>query len=177
MSKRPSSWWAAQRSTIKLPAQDVRFCFCTVSSALQKNWRQNIRFLSRNASVYAVDLFNMGKSERVPGLDAGLEAHRRSAGCLHGRPRSRGSRHRRPFSWWRRGHDVCRAPSRSRPQPDPLRSGKPVLQPRPSARPLLPKRVSVSGSPRQIPFLPRILKATALGKMYWRSLASLPRSA
>jgi 4,5:9,10-diseco-3-hydroxy-5,9,17-trioxoandrosta-1(10),2-diene-4-oate hydrolase len=39
-----------------------------------KNWRQNISFLSRECSVYAVDLFNMGQSERVPGLDAGLEA-------------------------------------------------------------------------------------------------------
>jgi pimeloyl-ACP methyl ester carboxylesterase len=39
-----------------------------------KNWQRNISFLSRDASVYAVDLFNMGESERVPGLDAGLEA-------------------------------------------------------------------------------------------------------
>jgi 4,5:9,10-diseco-3-hydroxy-5,9,17-trioxoandrosta-1(10),2-diene-4-oate hydrolase len=39
-----------------------------------KNWRLNISFLSRNSSVYAIDLFNMGESERVPGLDAGLEA-------------------------------------------------------------------------------------------------------
>ena len=38
------------------------------------NWRQNIVFLSRYASVYAIDLFNMGESERVPGLDASLEA-------------------------------------------------------------------------------------------------------
>jgi len=38
------------------------------------NWRQNIGFLSRYASVYAVDLFNMGESERIPGLDASLEA-------------------------------------------------------------------------------------------------------
>ena len=38
------------------------------------NWRQNIGFLSRYASVYAIDLFNMGESERVPGLDASLEA-------------------------------------------------------------------------------------------------------
>lgn len=38
------------------------------------NWRQNIGFLSRHASVYAIDLFNMGESERVPGLDASLEA-------------------------------------------------------------------------------------------------------
>jgi len=39
-----------------------------------KNWQRNISFLSRDASVFAVDLFNMGESERVPGLDAGLEA-------------------------------------------------------------------------------------------------------
>ncbi len=39
-----------------------------------KNWRRNISFLSRNSSVYAIDLFNMGESDRVPGLDAGLEA-------------------------------------------------------------------------------------------------------
>jgi len=39
-----------------------------------RNWRRNIGFLSRHASVYAIDLFNMGESERVPGLDAGLEA-------------------------------------------------------------------------------------------------------
>lgn len=39
-----------------------------------RNWRQNIGFLSRRASVYAIDLFNMGESQRVPGLDASLEA-------------------------------------------------------------------------------------------------------
>jgi 4,5:9,10-diseco-3-hydroxy-5,9,17-trioxoandrosta-1(10),2-diene-4-oate hydrolase len=39
-----------------------------------KNWRQNINFLSRDSCVYAIDLFNMGESERVPGLDAGLAA-------------------------------------------------------------------------------------------------------
>ncbi len=39
-----------------------------------RNWRQNIGFLSRHASVYAIDLFNMGESQRVPGLDASLEA-------------------------------------------------------------------------------------------------------
>jgi 4,5:9,10-diseco-3-hydroxy-5,9,17-trioxoandrosta-1(10),2-diene-4-oate hydrolase len=39
-----------------------------------KNWRRNICFLAQNSEVYAIDLFNMGESERVPGLDAGLEA-------------------------------------------------------------------------------------------------------
>jgi pimeloyl-ACP methyl ester carboxylesterase len=38
------------------------------------NWRRNIGFLSRHSTVYAVDLFNMGRSQRVPGLNAGLEA-------------------------------------------------------------------------------------------------------
>ncbi len=38
------------------------------------NWRLNIGFLARHSSVYVVDLFNMGQSERVPGLNAGLEA-------------------------------------------------------------------------------------------------------
>jgi 4,5:9,10-diseco-3-hydroxy-5,9,17-trioxoandrosta-1(10),2-diene-4-oate hydrolase len=39
-----------------------------------RNWRQNISFLSRDSTVFAVDLCNMGKSDRIPGLDAGLEA-------------------------------------------------------------------------------------------------------
>ncbi len=39
-----------------------------------KNWRRNINFLSRDSCVYAIDHFNMGESERVPGLNAGLEA-------------------------------------------------------------------------------------------------------
>lgn len=39
-----------------------------------QTWRQNIGFLAEQATVYAIDLFNMGKSERVAGLDASLEA-------------------------------------------------------------------------------------------------------
>ncbi|HEX9198308.1 MAG TPA: alpha/beta fold hydrolase [Acidobacteriaceae bacterium] len=38
------------------------------------NWRNNIEALAENASVYAIDLVNMGKSQRVGGLDAGLRA-------------------------------------------------------------------------------------------------------
>jgi pimeloyl-ACP methyl ester carboxylesterase len=38
------------------------------------NWRNNIDSLARQASVYAIDLVNMGKSQRVGGLDAGLKA-------------------------------------------------------------------------------------------------------
>jgi pimeloyl-ACP methyl ester carboxylesterase len=39
-----------------------------------KNWDRNIEFLGKTHTVYALDLANMGESERVPGLDAGLEA-------------------------------------------------------------------------------------------------------
>ena len=39
-----------------------------------ENWRNNIDALARDASVYAIDLVNMGKSQRVGGPDAGLSA-------------------------------------------------------------------------------------------------------
>jgi pimeloyl-ACP methyl ester carboxylesterase len=39
-----------------------------------KNWRRNISYLAQQASVYALDLPNMGESDRVAGLDASLEA-------------------------------------------------------------------------------------------------------
>jgi len=38
------------------------------------NWLKNIGSLAQNASVYAIDLINVGKSERISGLDPGLEA-------------------------------------------------------------------------------------------------------
>jgi pimeloyl-ACP methyl ester carboxylesterase len=38
------------------------------------NWSHNIATLAREAAVYAIDQINMGKSQRVPGLDASLEA-------------------------------------------------------------------------------------------------------
>jgi pimeloyl-ACP methyl ester carboxylesterase len=48
-----------------------------------RNWRKNIYFLARHADVYAVDLLNMGESQRVPGLDASLEATAdRIASCM-----------------------------------------------------------------------------------------------
>ena len=38
------------------------------------NWRNNIDAFAEYGSVYAIDLVNMGRSERVGGLDAGLRA-------------------------------------------------------------------------------------------------------
>src|SRR6202012_5029277 len=43
-----------------------------VGSAM--NWNRNIQELGRDATVYAIDLPNMGESDRHRGLDAGLEA-------------------------------------------------------------------------------------------------------
>ena len=49
-----------------------------------RNWDQNIEFLARTATVYAIDLVNMGDSQRVLGLDSSLEATADSlAGFLH----------------------------------------------------------------------------------------------
>jgi pimeloyl-ACP methyl ester carboxylesterase len=39
-----------------------------------RNWDRNIQFLAKFRTVYALDLANMGASERVSGLDPGLEA-------------------------------------------------------------------------------------------------------
>jgi pimeloyl-ACP methyl ester carboxylesterase len=39
-----------------------------------KNWDRNIQFLARFRTVYALDLANMGASDRVAGIDPGLEA-------------------------------------------------------------------------------------------------------
>ena len=39
-----------------------------------RNWNLNIEELAREATVYAIDLPNMGESDRLPGLDSGLEA-------------------------------------------------------------------------------------------------------
>ncbi len=39
-----------------------------------RNWRRNIDALAASSTVYAIDLLNMGASDRVKGLDASLEA-------------------------------------------------------------------------------------------------------
>ena len=39
-----------------------------------RNWDQNICFLAQTRTVYALDLANMGASERAGGIDPGLEA-------------------------------------------------------------------------------------------------------
>ncbi len=39
-----------------------------------RNWRSNMAALAQHASVYAIDLVNMGKSQRVGAVDPGLRA-------------------------------------------------------------------------------------------------------
>jgi pimeloyl-ACP methyl ester carboxylesterase len=39
-----------------------------------ENWCENIGVLAQHASVYAVDMLNNGRSQRIAGLDASLEA-------------------------------------------------------------------------------------------------------
>jgi pimeloyl-ACP methyl ester carboxylesterase len=39
-----------------------------------RNWNRNIEDLARGATVYAIDLPNMGESDRLAGLDSSLEA-------------------------------------------------------------------------------------------------------
>lgn len=39
-----------------------------------RNWRHNLEVLAESARVYAIDLLNMGESDRFAGLDAGLAA-------------------------------------------------------------------------------------------------------
>lgn len=39
-----------------------------------RNWRHNVKKMSDSARVYALDLINMGESDRLSGLDAGLAA-------------------------------------------------------------------------------------------------------
>ena len=49
-----------------------------------RNWEQNMEFLGKYRTVYALDHANMGESERVKGLDAGLEASAdRVAACMN----------------------------------------------------------------------------------------------
>jgi 4,5:9,10-diseco-3-hydroxy-5,9,17-trioxoandrosta-1(10),2-diene-4-oate hydrolase len=130
-----------------------------------QNWRQNISFLSRDSSVYAIDLFNMGESERVPGLDAGLEATAdRLAACMDAlgldeadvAGHSHGGAIAMMFA--------ARHPSRVRslilfaPANPFCDLGHQLIR-------FYQTRVGIWLA-RKIPMLPRMLKATALSRMY-----------
>lgn len=70
-------------STVEVDGIKVHYCRAGQGPALvmvhglvgsAHNWDQNIEEFARFRTVYALDLVNMGESERVVGLDAGLEA-------------------------------------------------------------------------------------------------------
>jgi pimeloyl-ACP methyl ester carboxylesterase len=130
-----------------------------------RNWRQNIRFLARNSSVYAVDLFNMGESERVPGLDAGLEATAdRLAACMDALGlaeadivgHSHGGAVAMMFA--ARHPDRVRSLILFAPANPFCNLGHPLVR-------FYRTRFGIWFA-RQIPFLPRMLKASALSSMY-----------
>ena len=130
-----------------------------------KNWRQNIYFLAQHAKVYAVDLLNMGESDRVRGLDSSLEATAdRIAACMDalGLETSdiAGHSHGGAVAMMlavRHPHRVRRlilfAPAN--PYCD---LGKQLIA-------FYQTRFGMWFA-RQIPWLPRTLKATALSRMY-----------
>jgi 4,5:9,10-diseco-3-hydroxy-5,9,17-trioxoandrosta-1(10),2-diene-4-oate hydrolase len=130
-----------------------------------KNWRQNITFLSRDSSVYAVDLFNMGESERIPGLDAGLEATAdRLAACMDalGVAEADIAGH---------SHGGAVAMMFAARHPDRVRSlilfapANPFCDLGHQLIRFYQTRFGIWLA-RQIPVLPRMLKATALSRMY-----------
>ncbi len=72
-----------QEKTIDVQGVGVSYCVCGSGPAMilvhglvgsARNWDQNMAALSRQRTVYAIDLANMGGSERVAGLDPGLQA-------------------------------------------------------------------------------------------------------
>jgi pimeloyl-ACP methyl ester carboxylesterase len=130
-----------------------------------KNWRQNICFLARHASVYAVDLLNMGESERVPGLDASLEATAdRVAACMEALGLEQADV---------AGHSHGGAVAMMLAARHPNRVGRLILfAPANPYCDLGQQLIRFYQTPlgiwlaRQIPWLPRRLKKTALSRMY-----------
>jgi pimeloyl-ACP methyl ester carboxylesterase len=82
-----------EESTVLAEGMRLHYCRAGQGPALvllhglvgsSKNWDQNISFLARRRTVFALDLANMGASERVPGLDPSLEASAdRVAQCMN----------------------------------------------------------------------------------------------
>jgi 4,5:9,10-diseco-3-hydroxy-5,9,17-trioxoandrosta-1(10),2-diene-4-oate hydrolase len=130
-----------------------------------KNWRRNISFLSRDSSVYAVDLFNMGESDRVPGLNAGLEA---TADRLAAYMDALGLDEADIAAHSHGGAVAMMFASR---HPDRVRRlilfapANPFCDLGNQLIRFYQTRFGVWVA-RQIPFLPRMLKATALSRMY-----------
>ena len=130
-----------------------------------RNWRQNIGCLSGHASVFAIDLFNMGESQRIPGLDASLEATADRIVAMMdvlGLPAADIAAH---------SHGGAIAMMLASRHPDRVRKlilfapANPFCD---AGRHLIRFYNTRTGAwfARRIPMLPRMLHATALGRMY-----------
>ncbi len=141
-----------------------------------KNWRQNISFLAQHATVYAIDLLNMGQSERVPGLDASLEATAdRVAACMDALGLDEADV---------AGHSHGGAVAMMLAARHPERVRRLILfAPANPFCDLGRQLIGFYQTPvgvwlaRQIPWLPQMLKKTALSRMYGDSSARAQRCA
>lgn len=130
-----------------------------------KNWRRNIAELARDANVHAIDLLNMGESDRVPGLDPGLGAIAdRVAACMDALGIAEADI---------AGHSHGGAVAMMLAARHPRRVRKLILFAPANpfcnlGRQLIRFYTTRPGFwlARQIPSLPRFLKLTALGRMY-----------
>jgi pimeloyl-ACP methyl ester carboxylesterase len=130
-----------------------------------RNWRRNITFLANQANVYALDLCNMGESDRVPGLDASLEATAdRVAACMEALGLEEADI---------AGHSHGGAVAMMLAARHPGRVQRLILFAPANPYCDLGRRLVDFYQTRfgmwlakQIPFLPRMLKAVALSRMY-----------
>ncbi len=130
-----------------------------------RNWNRNIEDLSRHATVYAIDLLNMGESDRVADLDAGLEA----AADFIARWMHVLGIDQADVAGASRGGAISMTLAARHPQ----RVGKLILFAPANpycnlGRTLIAFYTTRPGQwlARLIPSLPRFVKATALGRMY-----------
>jgi len=130
-----------------------------------KNWRKNIASLARHASVYALDMLNMGESDRIAGRDSSLETTADLVvACMDalGLETADVAGH---------SHGGAVAMMLAIRHPDRVRSLILFAPANPYCdlgRHLIAFYQTSLGKwfARQIPWLPRRLKATALGRMY-----------
>lgn len=130
-----------------------------------RNWRSNIAFLARYANVFALDLCNMGESDRVPGLDTSLEA---TADRVAIAMEALGLREADIAGHSHGGAVAMMLAARNPGMVRKLILFAPANPYCDLGRHLIRFYQTRFGIwlARQIPFLPRMLKAVALGRMY-----------
>ncbi|HEU4636879.1 MAG TPA: alpha/beta fold hydrolase [Edaphobacter sp.] len=130
-----------------------------------RNWRKNIASLARHSTVYAIDLLNMGESERIAGCDSSLEATADRVAA------SMDALGLKDADIAGHSHGGAVAMMLAARHPDRVRSLILFAPANPYCdlgRHLIAFYQTVPGKwlARQIPWLPRTVKATALSRMY-----------